>query len=112
MKKDRLGFSIQVILPVEKKEYFRKLWFDYSSTIGVRERNQSRWILLRRIGECSTAFGKIKAKQTLRPDGSISIKPENDEILRLKLEHKKSSEEIRAIVRESMSNFVPFTDWK
>lgn len=54
MKKNRIGFSIQVILPIEKKEFFRRLWFDYSNTIGVRERTQSRWILLRRRGECST----------------------------------------------------------
>ena len=60
MKKNRIGFSIQAILPKEKEEYFRKLWFDYSNTIGVRERIQSRWILLRRRGECLTAFGKSK----------------------------------------------------
>jgi len=79
MKKNRIGFSIQVILPIEKKEFFRRLWFDYSNTIGVRERTQSRWILLRRRGECSTTFGNIKVKQTLKPDGSITMKPENDE---------------------------------
>jgi len=101
MKKDRIGFSIQAILPIEKKELFRQLWFDYSNTIGVRERTQSRWILLRRRGECSTTFGKIKVKQTLKPDGSITIKPENDEVLRLKIEHKISTEEIRRIIKES-----------
>ena len=31
---------------------------------------------------------KYKVKQTLRPDGSITMKPENDEVLRLKLDHK------------------------
>ena len=46
MKKNRIGFSIQAILPIPKKEFFRQLWFDYSNTIGVRERTQSRWILL------------------------------------------------------------------
>ena len=112
MKKDRLGFAIKVILPLEKKEYFRKLWFSYTTTIGVRERNQSRWILLRRRGECSTTFGKIKVKQTMKPDGSISMKPENDEILRLKLEHKRSTEEIRSIIKESSNNFKPFENWK
>ena len=90
MKKDRIGFSIQAILPIKKREYFRSLWFDYSNTIGVRERTQSRWVLLRRRGQCSTTFGNIKVKQTLKPDGSITMKPENDEVLRLKLDHKKS----------------------
>jgi len=112
MKKNRIGFSIQVILPIEKKEFFRRLWFDYSNTIGVRERNQSRWILLRRKGECSTNFGNIKVKQTLKPDGSINMKPENDEVLRLKLKHKISTHEIRKIIKESNKEFKAFENWK
>ncbi len=112
MKKNRIGFSIQAILPTEKKEFFRRLWFDYSNTIGVRERTQSRWILLRRRGECSTTFGNIKVKQILKPDGSITMKPENDEVLRLKLEHKKSTEEIRKIIKDSSKEFKAFENWK
>ena len=112
MKKNRIGFSIQAILPIEKKEFFRRLWFDYSNTIGVRERTQSRWILLRRRGECSTTFGNIKVKQTLKPDGSITMKPENDEVLRLKLEHKISTEEIRKIIKDSSKKFKAFENWK
>ena len=112
MKKNRIGFSIQAILPIDKKEYFRKLWFDYSNTIGVRERTQSRWILLRRRGECSTTLGNIKVKQTLKPDGSITMKPENDEVLRLKLAHKKSTSEIRKIIKDSSKNFKAFENWK
>ncbi len=112
MKKNRIGFSIQVILPIEKKEFFRRLWFDYSNTIGVRERTQSRWILLRRRGECSTTFGNIKVKQTLKPDGSINMKPENDEVLRLKLKHKISAYEIRKMIKESSDKFKAFENWK
>jgi len=112
MKKNRIGFSIQAILPIEKKEYFRRLWFDYSNTIGVRERTQSRWILLRRRGECSTNFGNIKVKQTLKPDGSITMQPENDEVLRLKLEHKISTDEIRKIIKGSSKEFKAFENWK
>jgi len=112
MKKNRIGFSIQVILPIAKKEFFRQLWFDYSSTIGVRERIQSRWVLLRRRGECSTTFGNIKVKQTLKPDGSINMKPENDEVLRLKLKHKISTYEIRKLIKDSSNKFKAFENWK
>ena len=112
MKKNRIGFSIQVILPIEKREYFRRLWFDCSSTIGVRERTQSRWTLLRRRGECLTTFGNIKVKQTMKPDGSITMKPENDEVLRLKIDNKKSTDEIRKIIKESSKKFKPFENWK
>ena len=112
MKKNRIGYSIQVILPIEKREHFRKLWFSYSSTIGLRERKQSRWTLLRRRGECLTTFGKIKFKQTMKPDGTISIKPENDEILRLQIDNKITAQEVRNIISESCKEFKAFEDWK
>ncbi len=112
MKKNRIGFSIQAIVPIDKKEYFRQLWFAYSNTIGVRERNQSRWTLLRRRGECSTTFGNVKVKQTLQPDGSITVKPENDEVLRLIQDHKKSIDQIRKIIEESSNKFKAFENWK
>ncbi len=112
MKKNRIGFSVQAILPIDKKEYFRRLWFDYSNTIGVRERTQSRWKLLRRRGECSTNFGNVKVKQTMKPDGSIAMKPENDEVLRIKLEHKISTDEIRKIIKESSNKFKAFENWQ
>ena len=112
MKKNRIGFSIQVILPIQKQEYFRKLWFKYSNTIGLRERKQMRWILLRRMGECLTPFGKVKFKQSLRPNGTISMKPENDEILRLQIENKKTAQDIKNIIKESCSEFKAFEDWQ
>ena len=111
-KKIGLDFLFKQFCPIEKKEFFRRLWFDYSSTIGVRERTQSRWILLRRRGECSTTFGNIKVKQTLKPDGSINMEPENDEVLRLKLKHKISTYEITKIIQESSKKFKAFENWK
>ena len=112
MKKNRIGFSIQVILPLKKQDYFRKLWFNYSTTIGLRERKQSRWVLLRRKGECLTTFGKIKFKQSMKPNGTISMKPENDEILRLQIENNQTAQEVRNIIRESCKEFEAFEDWK
>ena len=112
MKKNRIGFSIQVILPIKKQEYFRKLWFEFSTTIGLRERKQARWVLLRRKGECLTTFGKIKFKQSMKPNGTIYMKPENDEILRLQIENNKTAEEVRNIIRESCKEFKAFEDWK
>ena len=112
MKKNRIGFSIKVILPVEKGEFFRDLWFTHSTTIGLREENQMRWILLRRSGECLTTFGKIKSKQTMKPDGTICTKPENDEILRLQIENNKSALEVRNIIKESCREFKAFENWQ
>ena len=75
------------------------------------------WAILAKIcselqGECATTFGNIKVKQTLKPDGSITMKPENDEVLRLKLAHKKSSDEIRKKIEKTSKNFKAFENWK
>ena len=112
MKKNRIGFSLQIILPIKKQDYFRKLWFKFSTTIGLREKKQTRWVLLRRNGECLTTFGKIKCKQSMRPNGTIYMKPENDEILRLQIENNKTAQEVKNIIRESCKEFRAFEDWK
>ena len=112
MKKNRIGFSLQIILPVKKQDYFRKLWFEFSTTIGLREKKQTRWVLLRRNGECLTTFGKIKCKQSMKPNGTIYMKPENDEILRLQIENNKTAQEVKNIIRESCQEFKALEDWK
>ena len=48
----------------------------------------------------------------MKPDGSIIMKPENDEVLRLNLEHKISTYEIRKIIKESSKKFKAFENWK
>ena len=40
------------------------------------------------------------------------MKPENDEVLRLKLKHKISTNEIRKIIKESSKKFKAFENWK
>ena len=40
------------------------------------------------------------------------MKPENDEVLRLKLKHKISTTEIRKIIKESSKKFKAFENWK
>ena len=112
MKKNRIGFSLKIILPLKKQDYFRKIWFEFSTTIGLREKKQTRWVLLRRNGECLTTFGKIKFKQSMKPDGTIYMKPENDEILRLQIENNKTAQEVKNIIRESCKEFRAFEDWK
>ena len=112
MKKNRIGFSIKVILPIDKQVYFRKLWFQYSTTIGLRERKQTRWVLLRRKGKCLTTFGKIMFKQSMKPNGTIFMKPENDEILRLQIENDKTAQEVRNMIKESCGEFKAFEDWQ
>ena len=112
MKKDRTGFALMVLLPIDMEQHFRDLWFQFSNTIGIRERRQRRWILPRRSGECLTSFGKLRFKQVLNPNGEISIKLENDEILELQKKYKKSAQDIKTIINKSLGKFEPSEDWK
>ena len=98
-------------MPIEKQDYFRKLWFQYSNTIGLRERKQFRWVLLRRRGKCLTTFGNVNFKQAMKPNGTISMKPENDEILRLQIENNKTAQEVKDLIKKSCGEFKAFEDW-
>ena len=108
MKKDRIGFSLTAIVPTEKEDYFRQLWFQFTNTIGLRERRQGRWILPRRLGECLTSFGKIRCKEIVKPDGEIFIKPENDEVVKLQRKYNKTAQQIRDIISLSRGEFKSF----
>ena len=108
MKKNRIGFELKAIVPLDKVNHCREIWFKFSNTIGLRERKQGRWVLKRLEGECKTRFGTIKVKQTVLSNGEKYIKPENDEILKLQIKYKKSASEIRDIIKETISDFKPF----
>lgn len=110
MKKNRIGFAVKVIIPIQKEEIFRELWWKYSNTIGLRERRQGRWVLTRKEGICMTAFGEIKCKETIKNNGEKTIKPESDEILKLQKKHLISAQEIRNIINESIQEFKPSED--
>tara|TARA_B100000212_G_C27014665_1_gene380593 strand:- start:172 stop:561 length:390 start_codon:yes stop_codon:yes gene_type:complete len=108
MKKNRMGFSLIAIVPTEREAYFRQLWFQYTNTLGLRERRQGRWILPRQEGECTTSFGKIKCKEITRPNGEKIIKPEYDEVMNLQKKYSKTAQEVRNIISNTMKEFKPF----
>ena len=110
MKKNRIGFSLIAIVPIEREAYFRQLWFQYTNTIGLRERRQGRWMLPRREGECVTSFGKVKCKEITKPNGEIIIKPEYDEVMNLQKKYRKTAFEVRNIISNTMKEFKPFKD--
>jgi len=110
MKKNRIGFSLKAIVPIEREAYFRQLWFQYTNTIGLRERRQGRWTLPRREGECETYIGKVKCKEITKPNGEKFIKPENDEVINLQKKYGKTAQEVKNIIFNSMKNFKPFKD--
>ena len=95
MKKNRKGICIKAILKPQNVSLLREVWFNYSTTLGLRENEINRWILPRRIGKQKTKFGMVNFKQAIRPNGKISIKIEHKDLTRISLETGISIEEIR-----------------
>ena len=111
MKKNRKGISIQAILYPENQDLLREVWFNYSSTLGLRENKVNRWILPRRKGIHKTKFGEITFKQAMRPNGKISIKIEHKDLVEISLDTGIPIEEIRQNVFRELSDFYELEDW-
>ncbi len=111
MKKNRQGICITAIVKPENAKLLRSVWFSKGITLGLRERIERRCVLPRRIGSCFTSFGQLKAKQIRRPDGTLFVKPEHSELLRISLETGKTFSEIRNEIYLKVEDFVADEDW-
>ena len=111
MKKNRKGICIQAIVYPNHKNLLREVWFNYSTTIGIRENTISRWILPRRIVSHKTKFGEVNVKQIMRPNGKTSIKIEHEDLSEITLKTGIPIEEIRQKLFIELSEFYELDDW-
>ena len=111
MKKNRKGICIQAIVYPNHKNLLREVWFNYSTTIGIRENNISRWILPRRTVSHKTKFGTVNVKQVIRPNGHNSIKIEHKDLTQISLNNGIPIEEIRKKLIIELSEFYELDDW-
>ena len=111
MKKNRKGICIQAIVYPKHKNLLREVWFNYSTTIGIRENKISRWKLPRITVTHKTKFGTVNVKQVMRPNGQNSIKIEHKDLTRITLNTGIAIEEIRQKVIIELSEFYEIDDW-
>ena len=111
MKKNRKGICIKAIVYPKHQALLREVWFNYSTTLGVRENKISRWILPRRIVSHKTKFGEVNIKQTMRPNGQISTKIEHKDLTRITLNTGIPIEEIRHKLFMELSELYELEDW-
>ena len=105
MKKNRKGICIQAIVYPKHKNLLREVWFNYSTTIGIRENKISRWILPRSTVSHKTKFGTVNVKQVMRPNGQNSIKIERKVMTRITLNTGIPMEGIRQKLIIELSEF-------
>ena len=111
MKKNRKGICIKAIVYPNNQTLLREVWFNYSTTIGLRENKINRWILPRRIVKHKTKFGLITFKEVIKPNGKISLKIEHKDLKEISLNNGISIEDIRQKLFMELSGFYELDDW-
>ena len=110
MKKGRAGVAVTALVSTEQAPQLRQIWFEAGPSIGLRERQQGRWLLPRRAGTLSTPWGVLTAKQVRRPDGRCTVKPEADALQRLSQASGCSIADLRAAAQAaSFESEEPWT---
>ena len=112
MKKQRPGTSVIALTTPDQSAALRQVWWRHSPTIGLREREQGRWVLPRRCGTSATPWGTIRAKQTRRPDGTFTLKWEQDELQRVSAQAGLTATELRDRLSLEVHAFEPEEDWQ
>ena len=112
MKKGRAGTAVTALVRAEHAEALRQIWWRESPTLGLRERQQGRWVLPRRRGTLMTSWGDLAAKQTRRPDGQLEIKPERDALQQLADQNGLSPSRLLSQLRLDADGFQPCEDWR
>jgi uncharacterized protein (TIGR00299 family) protein len=111
MQKGRQGHALTALVLPDQALAVRDVWLQTSSSLGVRERRQGRWLLWRRSGLCPSPWGDIRVKQVRRPGGRTTLKVEHDELRRISLQEGVSVDHVRQVVLAEADRFTPLDDW-
>ena len=111
MKKNRKGICIKTIVHPKNQVLLREVWFNYSSTIGLREKKTNRWVLPRILVTHKTTLGEVSFKQAIRPNGQILTKIEHKDLTRISLNTGMSIEEIRRKLINELSESYELDDF-
>lgn len=95
MKRSRPGVLLGVICRSEDKERIMRAIFKHTSTIGIRECVQSRYILQRHIKQEETVFGTVRSK-VVSGYGVQREKYEYEDIARAAAESGLSLDDVKA----------------
>ena len=103
MKKGRTGQLLTVLVDPSAAAALRRVWWQHSSSLGVRESQQLRWVLPRRSLEIATPLGSVRFKQAQLPDGRWRSKPEHDDLIALATRHNLGLDQVRTIVVQALA---------
>jgi uncharacterized protein (TIGR00299 family) protein len=103
MKKGRPGQLLTVLVDPSAAAALRQVWWQHSTSLGLRESQQLRWLLPRRSLEIATPLGSVRLKQAQLPDGRWRSKPEHDDLIALANRHNLGLDQVRTIVGHALT---------
>jgi hypothetical protein len=112
MKKSRSGILLTVICHPEQAMVCKKIIFCETTTLGIRERIQSRNILNRKIESVETPYGKVRLKIASWGENPnqevINVQPEYEDCAILARQHNIPWRKIHQVVIDSYWNNCNF----
>lgn len=100
MKKNRPGILVTVLSRPEQAESLRTILYNETTTLGVRQRVIQRYSLPREIHTVDTAFGPVRVKSALLPDGRYKFSPEYQDCRKLA---ENTGAPLRAVYQAALS---------
>lgn len=88
MKKNRPGVVLSVVGPASDRDALAAIILTETSAIGVRFFPVQRVVLSREVRDVTTAYGSVRVKVALGPDGRENLAPEYEDCKRLARELK------------------------
>jgi uncharacterized protein (TIGR00299 family) protein len=103
MKKGRLGTLVTALLPPQLAPALRQVWWRHSTSLGVRETLQRRWLLPRHQANLETPLGPLRIKWSQAPDGHWRSKAEADDLAALARRHSLGLDQVRRLVHDGLA---------
>ena len=104
MKKGRPGTLLTVLATPQQARQLRAVWWHHSTTLGVRESLQRRWVLPRESREVGSSLGQLRIKRAPLPGGGERLKFEHDDLADLARRHGLSLAELRRRLVAELQN--------
>ena len=98
MKKGRSGLLLTNLAMPEQAAALRAIWWEHSSSLGLRENLEQRWVLPRQAVVMESPWGPVAAKAAWT-GSRWRCKPEADALAQLAAEQGLSWAELRAALR-------------
>ncbi|GHC02583.1 nickel pincer cofactor biosynthesis protein LarC [Cerasicoccus arenae] len=104
-KKGRVGVIVHALAPADLVTEIEDVFFDHSSTLGVRRLVWQRTKLERQLFEVETQWGSVRVKQAMRGGKVVRLKPEYEDCQRIAREQGLSLTEFSQLLAGEIFDF-------